>query len=154
MVANSEKKHTKLVTDLLSDARDAAVKEGITLHDLYIYTDLSDGSVTVQNDSDSTLASKVIYDFILSESTQSSVALAANVRNCIKDTLTLLQEQNFFEADVFAKPFSVVYSMANNDSEEAEELLFMDDDLVRIDDPLLANMDQELEAFIHKLLDE
>ncbi|MDY6147578.1 MAG: hypothetical protein SPI35_00975 [Porphyromonas sp.] len=154
MVANSEKKHTKLVTDLLSDARDAAVKEGITLHDLYIYTDLSDGSVTVQNDSDSTLASKVIYDFILSESTQSAVALAANVRNCIKDTLTLLQEQNFFEADVFAKPFSVVYSMANNDSEEAEELLFMDDDLVRIDDPLLANMDQELEAFIHKLLDE
>jgi hypothetical protein len=154
MVANSEKKHTKLVTDLLSEARDAAVKEGITLHDLYIYTDLSDGSVTVQNDSDSTLASKVIYDFILSESAQSAVVLAANVRNCIKDTLTLLQEQNFFEADVFAKPFSVVYSMANNDSEEAEELLFIDDELVRIDDPLLANMDQELEAFIHKLLDE
>lgn len=40
------------------------------------------------------------------------------------------------------------------DFELIEELLFLDDDLVRLDDPLLQGYDKDLDEFIAKILAE
>lgn len=149
---NSDKKNIKLIVELIEEAGENAAKAGIMLHDLFVYTDKSEGIVSISCGEDRLLATKVIYDFILTPETENISLLSARTRNTIKEALNLLLEQGFFNRDLFLKPFSVVY-IPNGEDTEAEEMIFIDDDLIRIDDPLLANMDEELDLFIQKLLE-
>jgi len=50
------------------------------------------------------------------------------------------------------KPLSV--TLTDDDFVEIEELLFVDDDMLRADDPLLKDLDTELDEFLTKLLSD
>ena len=48
------------------------------------------------------------------------------------------------------KPFSI--SLTDEDFVVIEELLFIDDDMLLLDDPLLKDLDADLDNFLAKLL--
>ena len=50
------------------------------------------------------------------------------------------------------KPFSV--SLTDEDFVVIEELLFLDDEVLRADDPLLKDLDADLDDFLTKLLSD
>jgi hypothetical protein len=52
-----------------------------------------------------------------------------------KAALTSLANKGVFDRDYFMKPLSV--TLTDDDFVEIEELLFVDDDMLRADDPLL-----------------
>ena len=64
--------------------------------------------------------------------------------------LATFATKNSFDAPRFLKPFSV--SLTDEDFVVVEELMFLDDDLLRLDDPLLQNLDKDLDDFLAKLL--
>ena len=50
------------------------------------------------------------------------------------------------------KPFSI--SLTDEDFSVIEELLFLDDETLRLDDPLLKNLDADLDEFLSELLSD
>ncbi|MCD8265069.1 MAG: hypothetical protein LUD02_13720 [Tannerellaceae bacterium] len=74
------------------------------------------------------------------------------VASSLKAALTILKTKNVFEADCFMHPFSVSYT--DEDFLVIEEVLFVDDDMFRLDDPLLKDLDTELDSFINNLLSD
>ena len=70
----------------------------------------------------------------------------------LKSALAALAAKQVFEKPCFLKPFSV--SLTDEDFSTLEELLFIDDENLRLDDPLLKNLDAELDDFLEKLLSD
>ena len=74
------------------------------------------------------------------------------VANTVKSVLTLLVAKTVFESPHIMKPFSV--SLTDEDFVVIEELLFLDDEVLRADDPLLKDLDADLDDFLAKLLSD
>ena len=70
----------------------------------------------------------------------------------MKAVLTILSTKNIFDVPRFMKPLSV--SLTDEDFVVIEELLFIDDDMLRLDDPLLKDLDADLDDFLAKLLSD
>lgn len=70
----------------------------------------------------------------------------------LRAVFSILATKNIFDSPNFIKPFSV--SLTNEDFLVLEELLFIDDDTLRLDDPLLKDLDAELDEFLAKLLSD
>lgn len=68
----------------------------------------------------------------------------------MKAVLTILSTKNIFDVPRFMKPLSV--SLTDEDFVVIEELLFIDDDMLRLDDPLLKDLDADLDDFLANLL--
>jgi hypothetical protein len=68
----------------------------------------------------------------------------------VKAVLTILSTKNIFDVPRFMKPLSV--SLTDEDFVVIEELLFIDDDMLRLDDPLLKDLDADLDDFLANLL--
>ena len=65
---------------------------------------------------------------------------------------TALEAKQTELAPCFLKPFSV--SLTDEDFSVIEELLFLDDENLRLDDPLLKDLDADLDDFLAKLLSD
>ena len=63
-----------------------------------------------------------------------------------------MSTKNIFDVPRFMKPLSV--SLTDEDFVVIEELLFIDDDMLRLDDPLLKDLDADLDDFLAKLLSD
>ena len=63
-----------------------------------------------------------------------------------------LNEKSVFDKIFIEKPFSV--SLVNDGFDVVEELLFLDDDTLKLDDELWKDMDKELDAFLRDLLSD
>ena len=61
-----------------------------------------------------------------------------------------MSTKNIFDVPRFMKPLSV--SLTDEDFVVIEELLFIDDDMLRLDDPLLKDLDADLDDFLANLL--
>ena len=68
----------------------------------------------------------------------------------MKAVLTILSTKNIFDTPRFMKPLSV--SLTDEDFVVIEELLFIDDDMLRLDDLLLKDLDADLDDFLANLL--
>jgi hypothetical protein len=70
----------------------------------------------------------------------------------LRSSLAALVADDVFSNPCFAMPFSI--SLTDENFTVMEELLFLDDENTRIDDPLLKNLDEELDNFLHELLSD
>ena len=70
----------------------------------------------------------------------------------LKAVLAVLVTKKVFDNPCFLKPFSV--SLTDEDFSVIEELLFLDDENLRLDDPLLKDLDADLDDFLAKLLSD
>lgn len=123
-------------------------ENGNYLSDLYVQVDKENGELQIFDEEEKLIEKNVIFDWVNSKEEENS--FNKRVAASLKAVLTILSTKNVFDHPRFLKPFSV--SLTDEDFVVIEELLFLDDDLFRLDDPLLKDMDKDLKDFLDKLL--
>ena len=118
--------------------------------DLYIQADPESGELQIYDEEEKLLEKTIIFDWV---GCPCEVELFnKQVATTVKTVLTLLVAKDVFEHPNIMKPFSV--SLTDEDFVVIEELLFIDDETLRADDPLLKDLDTELDDFLAKLLSD
>lgn len=118
--------------------------------DLYVQADAENGELQIYDEEERLLNKIVIFDWVGSSCSEEQ--FNKQVANAVKAVLTLLVAKKVFESPHIMKPFSV--SLTDEDFVVIEELLFLDDELFRADDPLLKDLDADLDDFLAKLLSD
>jgi len=97
------------------------------------------------DDEEQQLASTVIFSWVgLSDKPTKEMI------RCLKAVISSLEGKGYWDSELFERPFSVV--LVNDAFESIDELLFLDDELIKVSLPLLENLDEELNSFINQLL--
>lgn len=126
-----------------------ASKDGNCYSDIYVQVDAETGELQIYDEEDRLIEKTVIFDWVnVSCEDEQFVSQVAE----LKSALAALAAKQVFEKPCFLKPFSV--SLTDEDFSTLEELLFIDDENLRLDDPLLKNLDAELDDFLAKLLSD
>lgn len=118
--------------------------------DLFIQVDQETGEVLIFDDAENLLDKVVIFDWINKNEEESTFII--RITTTLKNVLSLLSVKGVFENKNISIPFAV--SLTDEDFSVIEELLFIDEDITRIDDPLLQNLDEDLDLFLAKLLSD
>ena len=126
----------------------AADTAGNLLSDLYVQVDQETGELQIYDEEEHLIEKTIIYDWVNSQEAEEQ--FVKRVVGILKNVLATFATKNSFDAPRFLKPFSV--SLTDEDFVVIEELMFLDDDLLRLDDPLLQNLDKDLDDFLAKLL--
>ena len=126
----------------------AADTAGNLLSDLYGQVDQETGELQIYDEEEHLIEKTIIYDWVNSQEAEEQ--FVKRVVGILKNVLATFATKNSFDAPRFLKPFSV--SLTDEDFVVVEELMFLDDDLLRLDDPLLQNLDKDLDDFLAKLL--
>jgi hypothetical protein len=121
-------------------------ESGSLISDLYVQVEAESGELQVYGEDENLLAKIVIFDWVNS----AEAGFNKKVSPLIKGALTVLTAKNQFSHTRFLRPFSV--SLVDEDFRVMEELLFIDDETFRLDDPLLKDVDAELDSFLEHLL--
>jgi hypothetical protein len=116
------------------------------ISDLYVQADAESGELQIFGEEENLLEKVVIFDWVNSE----EEAFEKKISPALKSVLTSLNAKNLFNHVCFLRPFSI--SLVDDSFSVMEELLFIDDDTFRLDDPLLKNLDAELNSFLKGLL--
>lgn len=126
----------------------AADTAGNLLSDLYVQVEQETGELQIYDEEEHLIEKTIIYDWVNSQEAEEQ--FVKRVVGILKNVLATFATKNSFDAPRFLKPFSV--SLTDEDFVVVEELMFLDDDLLRLDDPLLQNLDKDLDDFLAKLL--
>ena len=110
--------------------------------------DAESGELQIYDDEEHLIEKIVIFDWV--NSNEEENAFNKRVAASVKAVLTILSTKNIFDVPRFMKPLSV--SLTDEDFVVIEELLFIDDDMLRLDDPLLKDLDADLDDFLENLL--
>ena len=139
-----------LIEKAFVDARDQLTKEESAnlVSDFYVQVDAETGELQIYDDAERLMNKVVIFDWV--NSPEEEDAFNKKVAAAIKAVLTILSTKNAFDSTRLVKPFSV--SLAGDDFVVIEELLFIDDDMLLLDDPLLKDLDTDLDNFLANLL--
>lgn len=141
------------VQSLIENAFTSAVEKlakdesGNFISDLYVQADAESGELQIYDD-EHLIEKIVIFDWV--NSNEEENAFNKRVAASVKAVLTILSTKNIFDVPRFMKPLSV--SLTDEDFVVIEELLFIDDDMLRLDDPLLKDLDADLDDFLANLL--
>ena len=122
----------------------------ILVSDLFIQVDQETGEVQIFDDAENLLDKVVIFDWINKNEEESTFII--RITSTLKNVLSLLSVKGVFEKKNISIPFAV--SLTDEDFSVIEELLFIDEDITRVDDPLLQNLDEDLDLFLAKLLSD
>ncbi|MDR1161084.1 MAG: hypothetical protein LBK45_01975 [Tannerellaceae bacterium] len=118
--------------------------------DLHVMADAESGELQIFDEEENLLEKVVIFDWV--NSREEHDAFNKKVASLVKTVLTTLASKNMFDRSCFLKPFSI--NLVDDNFVEIEELLFIDNDVFRLDDPLLKDLDAELDDFLDHLLSE
>ena len=97
------------------------------------------GELQIYDDEEHLIEKIVIFDWVNSNEEENAFnkRVAASVKAVLRSCLPRI----FFDVPRFMKPLSV--SLTDEDFVVIEELLFIDDDMLRLDDPLLKDLDAD-----------
>lgn len=151
MSANNAKIQSVLESTFTTAINKLTSKEsGGYYSDLYVQADPENGELQIYDEEEVLLEKTIIFDWVGCPSEDD--LFNKQVATSLKTVLTLLVAKNTFDHPRFMKPFSV--SLTDEDFAVIEELVFVDDDTFRADDPLLKDLDAELDDFLAKLLSD
>lgn len=151
MSANNAK-----IQSILEETFTTAVKKltsnesGNFYSDLYVQADPENGELQVYDEEEKLLEKTIIFDWVACPCEVDM--FNKQVATILKSVLTLLVAKGIFEHSNLMKPFSV--SLTDEDFVVIEELLFLDDETLRLDDPLLKDLDADLDDFLENLLSD
>lgn len=128
----------------------AADESGNLISDLYIQVDQESGELGLFDDEEHQIEKIVIFDWV--NNTEEETDFNQKVVTILKNVLTVMVAKESFNNPRFLKPLSV--SLTDEDFVVIEELLFLDDETLRLDDPLLKDLDKDLDNFLDKLLSD
>jgi len=150
MNANNTKVKTLIESTFLTVLDKLKSEESVLVSDLFVQIDRENGELAIYEEGETLIEKNVIFDW--AENTQDEAAFKSNIIPMVKAALASLTSQNVFEYSCFVKPFSI--SLTDEEFTVIEELLFIDDDMLRLDDPLLKDLDNDLDDFLEKLLSD
>jgi len=151
MSANSAKVQSVLENTFISVIKRLTKNESANpICDLHIMADAESGELQIFDEEENLLEKVLIFDWV--DSQEDINAFNKKVVSTVKAVLTILMTKNMFDHPNFLKPFSV--NLVDDDFTEIEELLFIDNDNFRLDDPLLKDLDAELDDFLNDLLSD
>ncbi len=141
-----------VLENLFTAAIDKMIKnvKGNFISDIYVQADQESGEVQIYDEEENLIEKTVIFDWV--NNTEEEAAFNQRVAEAIRTVLTTLVSKEMFDNPRFIKPLSV--SLTDDDFVVIEELLFIDDENLRIDDPLLKDLDADLDNFLSKLLSD
>lgn len=148
--------NTMKVHSLIEKAFTAAVDklnrdpEGNYISDLYVQIDKDNGELQIYDDEERLIEKVTIFDWANSDLDEEAFTKQAIAT--LKAVLTILSTKKAFECSRLLRPLSV--SLTNESFIVIEELIFIDDDMLRLDDPLLKDLDEDLDKFLADLLSD
>lgn len=118
--------------------------DGNTLGDLYVCYNKENGLLNFFDDME-----KPLHSINLKEENKASDWEKDNLSS-IKRVLENLEKDGFFDKEFIFKPFTV--SLTNESFIVSEELIFIDDETMKIDNDLWNKLDEELDIFLKDLM--
>jgi len=117
-----------------------------SLNDLHLYFDEENTNLIVYDDVENQLFEGDLDNLaeFFGQSRDDEITDAARI------AVNRLNQDGFFNKEYILKPFSV--NMVNADIIVLEELIFIDDETMRLNDTLLADLDRELNDFLKELM--
>ena len=139
-----------ILETLFMTAIDKMIKSvnGNYISDIYVQADQETGELQIYDEEEALVDKTVIFDWV--NNTEEEDVFARRVSDVVRSVLTGLVSKNVFDNPRFIKPLSV--SLTDESFVVIEELLFLDDENLRLDDPLLKDLDADLDEFLSKLL--
>lgn len=115
------------------------------LHDLFVQVDTERGDVNLYNDDDVLLAQCTLFAWADGQNRDKKTLI-----QLVRETVSLLEQKGFWENELFVKPLSV--ELVDDEMNSLEQLLFLDDDIILLDEPLLKDLNSDLNKFMDELL--
>lgn len=151
MSANFAKVQALIETAVMSAIDKIAKNDSASyISDLFLQADPESGELQIYDDNERLVEKIIIFDWI--NNTDEEEDFNKNVAAPAKAALSALANRGVFNRDYFMKPLSV--TLTDDEFNEIEELLFIDDETLRVDDPLLKDLDSDLDDFLTKLLSD
>lgn len=125
-------------------------KNGNYISDIYVQADPESGELLIYDEGENLVDKTVIFDWV--NNTEGEEVFNRRVADVLKSVLASLSAKNVFDNPRFIKPLSI--SLTDESFVVIEELLFLDDDMLRLDDPLLKDLDADLDNFLDELLSD
>ena len=125
-------------------------KNGNYISDIYVQADPENGELLIYDEGEYLVDKTVIFDWV--NNTEGEEVFNRRVADVLKSVLASLSAKNIFDNPRFIKPLSI--SLTDESFVVIEELLFLDDDMLRLDDPLLKDLDADLDKFLDELLSD
>ena len=145
-------KHIEIIQELMLQAVNSVGDDyaGNPLNDLFLQVDQQSGEVSVFDENEKLFGKEMVFDWVLPDLDED--AFYSKIVPELKKVMVLLNEKNLFDKIFIEKPFSI--SLANEGFGVVEDLLFLDDETLKLDDELWKDMDKELDAFLKDLLSD
>ena len=121
-------------------------EEPTVLTDLHIRVSQDTGELKVFDDDDNEITRCVVEQWIDNKDDDYYQKVAATLRTVLN------KQKEKVEQMAILKPYSFV--LEDDDHEVSEELYLVDDDIVIINEELMADLDKDLDDFLDKLLKE
>ena len=146
----------RTVNENLISAIESAIKQSLSkfeaqneensLSDLYLYFDEENTSLVIYDDIENRLINVDLENFTES----SGQSREKEIFEAAKTASEKLDKAGVFNKEYILKPFSI--SIIDSDFIVSEELIFIDNETLRLDDSLLADLDKELNDFFKELM--
>jgi hypothetical protein len=124
--------------------------EGRSVSGFKIQFDLNTGEVQVYDDRETLLAKNVIFDW--ANRPVKDLSQCKQQTNSIRVALIELKRKNFFDNPLIAYPFTV--SLTDENFMEIEKIFMLGDSEYIPEGRLMKNLEQELQNFYKKLLED
>lgn len=121
-----------------------AAEEASIMTDIHIRVNQETGEMVAYNDDDNEINRCVVEQWINNTDDNFYNQIVSVIRK------SLMKHKDIIEQMSILKPFSFV--LENDDKESIEELYLVDDETVILDPDLMEGLDEELDAFLEKLL--
>jgi len=119
---------------------------GSSLSDLYLHLDGDNSVLSIYDD----VENKLHEINLEKEQENEPEFFESQLLGTLKQVLSNLDQQHLFDKDFIFKPFAV--SMVDDDLIVSEELIFIDDDTLKLDGDLMTNLNKELDDFLKELM--
>lgn len=124
------------------------VTEESKVTDFHFHVNGSNGVVTIFDDDDNELSHTQIDEWVQKEGDDCVESIEKEIRNILSDEL----KNGTFDNMNVPKPYSCI--LVDDDKETIVDLLYIDNETYIIDNELLKGLDEELDDFIKKLLED
>ena len=115
--------------------------------DIHLQANQTSGELTLFDDDDNEMASTVIEEWVAYENND----FYGSVERKLSSLLYSMKNKGEFDKVAILMPYSFV--LVDDEKETVAELLLMDDDTLLVNEELLKGLDEELDAFLKKLLE-
>lgn len=121
-------------------------REPVPVHDIFVQVDPERGDVTLFNEDDVQLATCTIFSWAENPATE----LTPDMLKTLRETVSVLEQRGFWDNPLFVQPLAV--ELVDEEMQCIERLLYLDDEVILLNEPLLKDLNQDLNKFLDEIL--